>query len=268
MQSFDKIIDTCLHLSEGYEETVFIGGVAVYLHMSQRSLRSIRLEASYDADFMISFTDYGRMKDEMEITPNPCLSKHQFVLNGVEFDMYVERLHKLAVPYDDAYAQSDMIGPIHVACLEHLLVLKLEAFDAREHSSKGDKDRRDLAKIGLLLGTKMRGDSHPALHEGGFWSSISGTSGGVPSSLICANTMPMPPRKLGQTSQPSWMLLAGYDVASWAAACLPLSVRNHRTIFSFGAQAEWQQPRIWKAKSRRSSARSVRPPSWADVCRP
>ena len=158
MQAFDKIIDTCLQLSEGYGETVFIGGVAVYLHMSQKALRSIRLEASHDADFMISFMDYGRMKDEVEITPNPRLGKHQMVFNGVEFDMYVERLHRLVVPYDEAYAQSDMIGPIHVACLEHLLVLKLEAFDTREHSSKGDKDRRDLAKIGLLLGTKMRRD--------------------------------------------------------------------------------------------------------------
>jgi hypothetical protein len=155
---FDKIIDTCLQLSEGYGDTVFIGGVAVYLHMSERTLRSVRLEASHDADFMISFAGYGQMKDEVEITFNPRLGKHQMVLDGVEFDMYVERLHRLVVPYDEAYAQSAMVGPIHVACLEHLLVLKLEAFESRGHSSKGDKDSRDLVKIGLLLGDRMRKD--------------------------------------------------------------------------------------------------------------
>ena len=37
-------------------------------------------------------------------------------------------------------------------------MLKLEAYLDRGHSSKGDKDRKDLAKVGLLLGTKFQKD--------------------------------------------------------------------------------------------------------------
>jgi hypothetical protein len=37
-----------------------------------------------------------------------------------------------------------------VACLEHLFVLKLEAFADRKDSSKGDKDAKDLLRIATV----------------------------------------------------------------------------------------------------------------------
>jgi len=155
MPSFHKILNLCSGLSKELTDVVFIGGVAVYLHTMKRSLRRVPLETSHDADFMISFADYGILKDEEELTPNSRLGKHQMIVEGVEFDVYVEKLCRLAVPYDEVFANATTIEGIRVASLEHLLVLKLEALEARGHSSKGDKDRRDVAKIGLLLGNKL-----------------------------------------------------------------------------------------------------------------
>jgi hypothetical protein len=158
MQSFSRILDLCQSFSDTLPGVVFIGGVAVYLHSCEAAVATIVPESSHDADFMISFSGYGGLKDMEEITYNSRLHKHQMIVDEVEFDIYVERLNGLIVPYDDVYAQSDTIGTVQVACLEHLLVLKLEAFKSRKHTSKGEKDRRDIAKIGLLLGRKSRID--------------------------------------------------------------------------------------------------------------
>ena len=103
---------------------------------------------------MISLSDYGVLKDQEEVTPTKRLSKHQMFLEGVEFDIYVEKINRLVVPYAEVYANAYEIEGMSVACLEHLLVLKLEALSSRGHSSKGDKDRRDIAKIGLMLGRR------------------------------------------------------------------------------------------------------------------
>jgi hypothetical protein len=156
MTTFDKILDTSLGLGRELPDIVFIGGVAVYLHTLKRASSAIPLEASHDADFTISFSGYDFLKDAAEITATPRLAKHQMVVDDVEFDVYVERLNRLVVPYDEIFAHKDVVEGIGVACLEHLLVLKLEAFAKREHSTKGDKDRRDVVKIGLLLGRKAR----------------------------------------------------------------------------------------------------------------
>jgi hypothetical protein len=77
------------------------------------------------------------------------------IYDDVEFDVYVDRLSRLVVPYDEIKAHAVTIEGIQVACPEHVLVLKLEALSDRKHSSKGDKDRRDVVKIGLLLGRHM-----------------------------------------------------------------------------------------------------------------
>lgn len=153
---FSQILETCQAIGRELSGVVFIGGVAVYLHsiMKERSL--IVPEASHDADFMVSLSDYGVLKDQEEITSTPRLSKHQMFLNHVEFDIYVEKINRLVVPYDEVYANCDQVEGMNIACLEHLLVLKLEALTSRGHSSKGDKDRRDIAKIGLLLGRRAK----------------------------------------------------------------------------------------------------------------
>jgi hypothetical protein len=158
MRSFTKILDLCLELRHGYPDVVFIGGVAVYVHLAHQALSIVPLEASHDADFMISISDYGSLKDEEEITYTPRSAKHQMIVDEIEFDIYVEKLNHLVVPYDDVYAASSVLEQIRVASLEHLLVLKLEAYGHRGHSSKGEKDSRDLIKIGLMLGRDIKNE--------------------------------------------------------------------------------------------------------------
>ena len=86
MDIFDKILEICKGLSKNMPDIVFIGGVAVYLHATVRHSKIVAPEASHDADFMISFSDYGILKDMEEITYTPHLAKHQMVVNDVEFD--------------------------------------------------------------------------------------------------------------------------------------------------------------------------------------
>jgi hypothetical protein len=154
MPSFHKILDLCSSLSQNLHDLVFIGGVAVYLHALAQASKNVTPEASHDADLMISFSDYGVLKDEAEITHNRRLAKHQMIVDDIELDVYVEHLNNLIVPYDEVFMHSLEVEGIRVACLEHLLVLKLEAFKTRGSSGKGEKDRRDVAKIGLLLGRR------------------------------------------------------------------------------------------------------------------
>lgn len=132
---------------------IFIGGIAVYLHALAQKLAAGWIEFSHDGDLYISLTDYADLRDIVEVTVNRRLNKHQFVREGVEFDVYVEHNNGLRVPYKDIAAASTVVDGIRVASLEHLLVLKLDAYAARRGSAKGRKDERDLIRIAHMLTT-------------------------------------------------------------------------------------------------------------------
>lgn len=133
---------------------VFIGGVAVYLHIDRDGLPPGFVEFSHDADLYFSLADFADLRDIEEVTANRRLNKHQIIRHGVEYDIYLERHNSLAVPYSEARAHSVVIDGMRVACLEHLLVLKLDAYRSRRGSSKGAKDERDLIRICYLLAGK------------------------------------------------------------------------------------------------------------------
>lgn len=142
------------------DRLVFIGGVAVYLHVSHVDSPEGFIEFSHDGDFFISLSDFSALRDIEDVTLNRRLAKHQIVKHGVEFDMYVERNSRLRVPYEEALQASSVIEAsaigrgIRVASPEHLLVLKLDAYGDRRGTNKGDKDERDLIRIAYV----MRGD--------------------------------------------------------------------------------------------------------------
>lgn len=129
---------------------ILIGGVAVYLHAEQQ-LDARLLEVSHDADFYLSLMDYADLRDLEEVTQNRRLGKHQVIKHGVDFDVYVENQHRLCIPFADAHEHAQTIKGFRVAHLAHLLVLKTEAARSRAGSAKGDKDLRDLARIGAML---------------------------------------------------------------------------------------------------------------------
>lgn len=145
---FAALLAACAEIAETFPEgVVFIDGIAVYLHTTNLPATRDLAESTHDADFYISLADMGDLRDIEELTPNRRLSKHQMIKRGFEFDIYTERQSALIVPYETIVAASKVFGVVRVASLEHLLVLKLEAFADRKGSAKGDKDAKDILRI-------------------------------------------------------------------------------------------------------------------------
>ncbi len=156
MSDFQQILGEVERVAETYPGHVFIGGVAVYLHAINNPKTKGFAETSRDADFMLALADFADLRDSDEVVANRPLNKHQVIRGDVALDVYVERQNNLVVPFDEAAAHAVTYGSIRVASLEHLLVLKLEAYRDRVASAKGDKDARDLVTIARLSGGKAR----------------------------------------------------------------------------------------------------------------
>lgn len=151
-QTWDRLWEGICELSSVFEEgIVFIGGIAVYVHAQQQDV--LPVEFSHDADFYISLADFGELREIEEVTRNKRLHKCQIIKNDVAFDVYVERQSDLVVSYEDIETASVVIDNVRVASLEHLLILKLEAYRDRRGSKKGEKDERDVIRLGYLLRT-------------------------------------------------------------------------------------------------------------------
>ena len=60
------------------------------------------------------------------------------------------------VPYDQVMADAVLYDKLRVASLEHLLVLKLEAYRDRGVSAKGQKDAKDIIRIALVVHAQGR----------------------------------------------------------------------------------------------------------------
>jgi hypothetical protein len=145
---FRKLLSACTDISSLFPDgVVYIGDIAIYIHTINQEQTASLAEFTHDADFYISIADMSDLRDMEEVTPNRRLSKHQLIKNGFEFDIYTERYSSLIVPYDQVRANAIKYDMILVACLEHLLVLKLEALKERIQSKKGSKDAQDILRI-------------------------------------------------------------------------------------------------------------------------
>jgi hypothetical protein len=148
---FQRLLVACDEVSHEYPEgVVYIGGIAVYLHAINNPRTEQYAESTHDADFYISLSDMGDLRDAEEVVPNRRLSKHQMMRDGFEFDIYTERQSGLIVSYDAVMASAKKYDAFRVAGLEHLLVLKLEAYRDRRQSTKGQKDAKDIFRIAML----------------------------------------------------------------------------------------------------------------------
>jgi hypothetical protein len=136
------------------DNSVVIGGVAAFFHTEDAIKRGLQisLEITFDVDLFVSQFGSSIMRSFYETTNNARLHKKQVTVNGIEYDVYVERGHRLRIDYEDLFRESVILDNIRVCCLEHLLLLKLDAFMERFASSHGEKDKRDIAKIITILG--------------------------------------------------------------------------------------------------------------------
>ena len=158
MNDFKNLIDDVKELSELFEQKIiFIGGIATYLYCIENELPE---ETSHDANFMISDCDYIDLKllynDDLE--ENNRLQKSQIIINGIEYDVYKGSSSSLLFSYDELAKNAVLLNNISIPALEHLLCLKIAAYDNRRLSKKGDKDARNIIKIVDMINRKEKID--------------------------------------------------------------------------------------------------------------
>ena len=160
---FTHLMRECATLAETFPDgLVFIGGIAIYLHAVNQAKTQSLAETTYDADFYLSMSEMVELREEEDLVANRRLRKHQMTKKGFAFDIYTERQSGLQVPYDEVLAHSRAYDTFKVASLEHLLVLKLAAYEDRRGSSKGAKDARDILRLASVAETQ-RTSLNPAL---------------------------------------------------------------------------------------------------------
>jgi hypothetical protein len=152
---FSQLMSACREMTEWFPDGMaFIGGIAIYLH-SLAQAESLNLaEETHDADVYMSQVDLMDLKDICEVINNKRLGKHQVTRHGFEFDIYTEHQNRMPLTYASIISESVTLEGFRVACLEHLLILKLRAYDDRQGSSKGEKDARDIIRIARLLAVR------------------------------------------------------------------------------------------------------------------
>jgi hypothetical protein len=117
-------------------------------------------EATHDVDASITIAASGTLRDHQLLTQNKRLKKAQITVGGIEVDIYVEHQNSLRFDYAELaiHAETVSIGKvvdIQLASIPHLLFLKLDALRSRGASEHGSKDRRDVAKLLVILGTQV-----------------------------------------------------------------------------------------------------------------
>lgn len=129
--------------------TVAIGGMAIYMHTLHA--RDIPTEQTHDADFYISKQAVKAIMGGLGLTKNEWLNKYQTIVNGIEFDLYAERQNSMRLDYQEIRKDSVVVDGIRIAHPEHLILLKLDALKELGDSPRGAKDRRDVAKLLIVL---------------------------------------------------------------------------------------------------------------------
>lgn len=76
---WNKILEVVKEIGIFFDDAVFIGGVAVFLHTQKKMVQMDIAEFSHDADFYISLLSYSELRDIEEITQNICLRKSQLI---------------------------------------------------------------------------------------------------------------------------------------------------------------------------------------------
>lgn len=159
--NFSDLLAVVQETGQLYEDLVYIGGIAVYLHAINHERTQEFAEATHDADFYISLANLSDLRSIEEVTVNKRLAKQEFRKSGFAFDVYAERQSDLPVPYDMVAAHATDYDGVKVAALEELLILKLEAAVDRHASEHGRKDAKDVIRI-LILANEVDFDAERA----------------------------------------------------------------------------------------------------------
>jgi hypothetical protein len=144
-----KVARAVAKLADG--EIVFIGGIATFLHVQRRPKTGLPLEMTHDVDASISAVASGSLRDLEEVTENHRLHKWQIRVENIDVDLYPQHVSELRFSYLDLAPHAQRYRGLSIAAIPHLLLLKVDAIADRGSSGTGAKDRRDAAKLLVLL---------------------------------------------------------------------------------------------------------------------
>ena len=148
---FAELLAAAREESSRWPDAVFIGGVAIYLHAMEEPSATAAAELTSDLDLYLSLSGFAELRGQEDVIGNRSATKHSYFVRGFPVDVYTEDQAKLPVSYAEIAARATIRGGIRVACLEHLLILKLEAFRVRRGTTKGGRDARHIALLEALL---------------------------------------------------------------------------------------------------------------------
>ena len=132
-------------LQRGYRFTL-IGGWGGDLYT--RALKS------KDIDIAITLDELGKMKSAFDIVKNERLKKYEAHRHEIDIDIYVEYYSDPGLPVEALHARTAIVSGFTVPEIEYLLALKLNAWQARRGSLKGEKDQYDIIAL-LQTGVQM-----------------------------------------------------------------------------------------------------------------
>lgn len=117
---------------------ILIGGWAVYLWTKNQK--------SKDIDIVVDILELQKLKQE-NLIKNDRLKKYEIKRGEIDIDIYVSHFSKLAIPAEDIKKYASKVEGFNVTIPELLLILKQRAFQEREYSVKGEKDKLDILSI-------------------------------------------------------------------------------------------------------------------------
>ncbi|MBI2449426.1 hypothetical protein HYV49_03960 [Candidatus Pacearchaeota archaeon] len=117
---------------------ILIGGWAVYLWTKNQK--------SKDIDIVVDILELQKLKQE-HLIKNDRLKKYEIKRGEIDINIYVSHFSKLAIPAGDIKKYASKVEGFNVTIPELLLILKQRAFQEREYSVKGEKDKLDILSI-------------------------------------------------------------------------------------------------------------------------
>jgi len=121
---------------------VLIGGWAVYFYT--KSLKS------KDIDIIVDFSQLQKIKQNFSIEKNERLRKYQVKLEEIDIDIYLPFYSSLGLPVEEVVKQTVILSGFTLPKKEALLITKLNAYQNRKGSIKGQKDLIDILSLVLL----------------------------------------------------------------------------------------------------------------------
>ena len=117
---------------------ILIGGWAIYLLTHQQK--------SKDIDIVIGMKELEKLRQE-NITKNDRLKKYELKTEEIDINIYVEYYSQLTIPVEDIKKHVIETQGFKMASPEALLILKQGAYENRQNSVKGEKDKIDIVSI-------------------------------------------------------------------------------------------------------------------------